>query len=65
MQHETLGSHIHVKWLTPNVYIYIYIYKVSIISNPNSLQGLLRDLKSGMYIINYPMFDDADTRIYP
>ena len=26
MQHETLGSHIHVKWLGPNVYIYIYIY---------------------------------------
>ena len=25
MQHETLGSHIHVKWLAPNVYIYIYI----------------------------------------
>ena len=26
MQHETLSSHIHVKWLAPNVYIYIYIY---------------------------------------
>ena len=25
MQHETLGSHIHVKWLAPNVYIYMYI----------------------------------------
>ena len=25
MQHETLGSHIHVKWLAPNLYIYIYI----------------------------------------
>ena len=25
MQHENLGSHIHVKWLAPNVYIYIYI----------------------------------------
>ena len=26
LQHETLGNHIHVKWLAPNVYIYIYIY---------------------------------------
>ena len=26
MQHETLGSHIHVKWLAPNEYIYIHMY---------------------------------------
>ena len=25
MQHETLGSHNHVRWLAPSVYIFIYI----------------------------------------
>ena len=58
MQHETLGSHIHVKWLAPNVctYIYIYIYDCTFAENfSTTMVNSLRPDQNIYFYCNFPV----------